>query len=315
MFGIGLVMLMRSEIGYRFFKWLGISNELQIGDKQLDRWIYFITDNELIIKAIKKSPELQLAILEVINFCNQHGFKLNSFSCQGGRIWMQLSRTKSFKNFSFPLEELAEKFVPTLKKVADELDAKIIPSVRTRDLFLIKAAAILSISTGSAFYAGSVFIAHHIFGYSQLIKLKPLIIDAAFIGLGMVILMSAITIKLLGKTSRAHLVLIEVIFVGFFSFTASASFLIGDINADYDSSESHLTDVVIYNKNITHGRRSGTRHWIYLDNGSERYDVRVSPLFYSKVEIGDKMCVEEKDGFLGYRWIKNVYRVSCSYYR
>ncbi len=296
----------------RFFKWLGVSEELQIGEQDVDREIYFATENRSIIDAVKQSKQLQQAFLEVINLCNQKGLKLRRLNCQGGRIWLQLSQNKLFKDFDFSIEEIAETFIPVLKNITDELDTKITLSARVRDPFLIRAVAILSVSTGSLFYAMSFFLAHIYLKSPQLITLKPLIIDAAIIGLGMVVIMSIITINLLGKTSRAHLVLIEIILIGSFSFTTSAAFLMMDINSEYDFSKSHFTNVRVYSKRITYGRRAPTKYLLNLGNGRQKYDeVRVSASFYSQINIHDILCSEEKDGFMGYRWIKNISSQKC----
>ena len=295
----------------KFFKHLGLSEEMQIGEKDVDEAIYFSTENRLIIDAVKQSHNLQKAFLEIINLCKQNGFKLKRLNCCNGRIWLELKQAKLFKDFNIPVEGISETFVPIFKNITDEIDAKIVLSQRVRDPFLIRAAAILCVNTGSLFYALSFFLAHHYLGYPQLVELKPLIFDAAIVGLLVVIIMSVITIKLLGKTSRAHLVLIEIVFIGFFSFTASAAFLIMDINSEYDSSESHFSNVQVEDKRFSHGPRSRKKYRLSLNNSLERYQVEVSSSFYSQIKINDILCSEEKSGFMGYRWIKSLSKEKC----
>lgn len=121
------------------------------------------------------------------------------------------------------------------------------------------------------------------------------------------------TIYFLGKTSRAHLILAEVIFIGGIGAFLTSTEQLRDLNSGMDTQAAQEIAVQVQNKTIE--RRTGRRGRRYnnyyfhvndwLNSGNEK-KISVSISLYKQVREGDNIIVFQKPGRLGYRWVENI---------
>jgi hypothetical protein len=194
--------------------------------------------------------------------------------------------------------------------VTQQLHKIDLPSIKAwRDPFVLKAAVILAISSGLL-----------INGLAQSMRLwwldvpftvddTQMLKDSALWGVAMVFLLMLMTVFWLGKSSRAHLVLIEVFFFGTIGTVLTTNAQIRALNMELDESARGNYQVVAYDKWVSRSRRS-TSYYIRVDdwNSDQRQTtkIEVDNSFYNTVREGQTLTIAQKQGYLGYRWVESV---------
>lgn len=233
----------------RLFKWLGVSHEMQLGDKQLDHLIYFATDDSAVFDAIKNSQEIQTEILEIIKICVDSKIKLDLLSMNKGRIGITL-RQKKYSS----VEDLADKLVPLMRKISNQLDEKMRNTMCLEDPVLGKVKKIMKPIGYNFLFLLFASLPLVLFeDGKQLISVKPLVKDAFLVGSFLTALVMIFAVIYLAGSSRVHLVLKNIFLAGVISFSIDSLVVMRNINIYFDSSESRFIDTKIYKK--YYGRR------------------------------------------------------------
>ncbi len=292
----------------RFFKSIGVSSEYQVGNREFDQLVYVVSDNAQLHRQISSRPAIVDAVVRIFAAVESHGCRVREIRNSSGRLWVRMKTArKQFKEAE--LSGIAEEVVPLLGTIGGELErAPLAPSSRWRDPFVLKAALILALSTGLA-----------INGAVQLVRLiwttvpftldgRALLVGSLWWGGGIVAALVVVSLLLLGRSARAHLVLIELLVVGSLGAVSSAFMEMRDLNMELDRAPAVEYRVMTH---YTQASRSGrsTSYYVYVDDWTRESPVRrveVSSGFYHRVNKGDELVVRQRPGYLGYRWVESV---------
>jgi len=292
----------------RFFKGIGFSSEHQVGRSRFDDAIYIVSDDEWLCRTLSFNQDIQAHILEIFD-AGSEDCEIDSIRCNGGRLWVKFKT--DCKEEYLPLPGAESVVVPLLHRIASALAA--IPQQegsRWSDPFVLKAIVILSISTGLAINGG-VQVFRLMIG-SEL----PFTIDntalwkmAAAAGFAGAIVFFFAVMFFLGRSARAHLVLIEVILVGSAGIAASTFFELRDLNMEWDAGAQVQHEVKVLDKQTRKSRKSARRYYLVVQdwrNPNARYEIKISGRAYGLVEPNDKVNIYEKPGYLAVPWVTRL---------
>ncbi|MCS7100250.1 MAG: hypothetical protein NZL99_00990 [Burkholderiaceae bacterium] len=311
----GFDFVLKPERWYdRLFKLLGISSEMQCGDPLFDRTWYIVSDDWLLRRALAGSAALRRDLLQLLPECARLQAELEYLQHQRGRLWLSLKpRSKSTDEAQRWQAECIPSLVPLLYRIAAHL-AHLRPErfKDVRDRYARRSVVILSLSTGLAVYAAWQLIRLG-FGFTPFL-LDPLALlwQVAPLGLAALGAVVVVSMTVLGGTSRAHLVLLELLLVGSFAFVGTAFVLARDVNIDFDKSEPQAIEVSVQGVELRRRRRSRTAYlrvsdW---DNPGRTRRIEVPVWLYRRVKPGDTVLFVQRAGYLGHRWIEAVSEVA-----
>jgi hypothetical protein len=292
----------------RFFKGIGISSEHQVGRSRFDDAIYIVSDDEQLCRKLSFDQDIQSHILAIFN-AGSEACEVKSIQCSGGRVWVKFKT--DCKEEDMDLGGTEKIVVPLLHRISSTLSS--IPQQegnRWNDPFVPKAIVILSVSTGLAINGG-LQIFRMMVG-SEL----PFTVDstglwkmAAIAGLAGAIVFFIVVMFFLGRSARAHLVLIEVMLVGSFGVAGSAFFELRDLNMEWDTGAKVRHDVQVIDKLTRKSRKSSRRYYVVVQdwhNRNEQYEIKVSSKAYGLVEKSENVIIYEKPGYLAFPWVAEI---------
>ncbi|MFO7581452.1 hypothetical protein [Guyparkeria sp.] len=290
----------------RLFTALGISVACQTDNRDFDRSFYLVTDAAPVCRALKVSPKTQELMLRVEALCEPNGLRFRQIIMRRGRVWLEVVSRKRKKPPSGV--QLAQSLVPALRELSETMDAEVPETARNvKDHFALKAAVIVGISSAT-FMAGIYFLFKPIFlpGRTPLDE-HPFIIASLVTAALIVALLVVVTMTWLGRTSRTHLVLMELIFVGSIGFALTSYTLLREANMALDFSTGQRHVVQVLEKHSVSGRPP--IFYVNLEPWGDLQDVteiRVSIFFYGKVLSGYPLVVEEHPGAFGISWVRLI---------
>jgi hypothetical protein len=257
---------------------------------------------------------LQNEILNVVEACKKHAMKFHEMHIRNQRIWIRITPLSQKSSAEATL--IAKDVIPTLKLISSIFTTNLSQTTSTlKDPFYFKAAIFLSISTGMG-----------IMGACHLVTLvflnEPFTVDVgelfsmSFV-LGTVIISALIftMFVVLGKTARAHLVLLELLIIGYFGAVASSFSLARDINIEWDNGSPKQYIVEVHNKTISRGRRH-TSYYLHVDDWlhpGQQKSISVSSTKYKAFNIGDRLEIDQYPGYLGFKWVDEIKKYSPDY--
>lgn len=297
----------------RVFKWLGISVERQFGEEDFDKLVYVVSNDQHLLDKVMDDTELLGRITQLFKISHIN-YKVSHIHCRNGRLWVVFSIEGLFSGDSdvARLKNIFPSVVESLHAVAEHL-AKSLPlsAAARRDPFVLRAMLVLAVSTGLA-------VNGLVHGYRQMIFSGPFTLDmtelwaySVFSGIGILAALIVLAIFLLGRTARAHLVLIELLFVGFLGAILTSVTEIRDVNMDLDVSPVQMFPTKVIGKTISKSRKSGTRYYLEVVDWTKQKSTRrvqVSSEFYRLSETGENVKVRQRSGYLGIRWVEGVSR-------
>ncbi len=290
----------------RLFTALGVSVACRTGNPDFDRSFYLVTDATPICRAMIDSPRTQELMLRLESMCEPNRMKFRQLVVRRGRVWIEMVARK--RKEQPHTVHLAQSFVPVLHDLSEAMEAEIPERVRgARDHFAWKAALIVGISS-AMFITGIVFSARHVFfPLPAPLESQPLITASIVTGGAIIGLLIVLTFTWLGRTSRTHLVLLELVLVGTVGAGLTSYSLLREANMalDFSKGERHVVEVL--DKRRVVGRH--TSYYLDLDSwreGQEAPKLKVGMSLFSKVRSGYPLVVEEHPGVLGIRWVRLI---------
>jgi hypothetical protein len=293
----------------RLAKSVGLSVEQQLGDPAFDSRIYILSDDPILCRAMKGSPSLRKRLLEL--FEGSPKVKAEEVRCAAGRLWVRFCPETGFERTG--VEEVACRVAPLLRQVADEV-AKIDvrwPD-RLRDPFLFRAAGILAFCTALA--AFGVLGLARLAAEPPTVLLSPLKVFAASVLPSLVVLALLVTaaLFLLGRSSRAHVVLAEVVLVGGLGALASGYMVTRDLNQFLDREPATVHEVAVRR---LEARRGSKRTTYYVHLADRAGDLWAQPLkvrsdLFHRLSPGGRVAVSLRQGGLGFPWVEDIEPVS-----
>lgn len=290
----------------QFFKSIGISIEHQVGKDSFDNALYLISDHSVICKALSQSSALQNEISNLFDICKNYQMELKELHIRNKRIWVKL--TPKTKILAPDATDMAKDIVPALKIISNLFIANLPAVSILKDPFYYKAAIFLAISTGMGIMGTVHLITLNLIEAPFTVETGELFSMSLALGTISIALLITLMFILLGRTARTHLVLIELITIGYFGAVSSIFVLARDINIEWDSALPIKYEVQIYNKTISKGRRSYS-YYLHVDDWQRpglQKRLSVSSSTYRTFVIGEKLAIDQYPGYLGFKWVDEI---------
>jgi hypothetical protein len=284
----------------RFAKRIGLSVEGQLGEKNFDRRFYLVCDDPYLLTGMRYDHELPEALLDLFATRGPCIDGVQRLVCRGGTVRLVLGASGDRGDAA----RIAADVAPSLLAIAARLDAS--AGMKRPDALWMRGATLLGIASG--LLANGV-VQYFRVGWSGLpntIDDGALALYGAIGGAMVLALLVLATWSLLGRTSRAHLVLLQVLLLGGPGAFATALTELRDLNMDADTAPATSFETHVVDTRITHSRKGGTHHYVTLgawpgSDGDQEIEVRYDQ-FLSR---GTPVTVRVHDGFLGLRWIES----------
>lgn len=308
----------KRESGWdRFFKWLGLSVEHEVGTLEFDKLVYVVSNDSHFLDKVTAIPNVVEAVTELFKL-NHYGCQVTEVRCANGRLWAI---------FRVGGESRDEKDLPVLPLIfprAAELLHEVSLALKLnlpidrgtrRDPFILRAIFILAISTGLAVNGVTHVLRLMMLGDAFTVDTAQLWWYSAYVAAILLVFLIALAIYLLGRSARAHLVLIELVLIGSLGAVMTAFAEIRDLNMEMDTSFVASYETSILDKTISRSRKGGTRYYVRVAdwNGeSDSHKFQVSRDFYDHVSYGERLRINQRAGYLGLRWVESFHRLSAN---
>ncbi len=292
----------------RFFKWVGLSVEKQFGQAGFDRLVYVASNDEHLINRLADSPELRTAAQRLF-LVDTHGCRIRRVQCAHGSLWVDIRRGNLFsrKDDDTRLGRCAAELVSHLATMARELRSTMptVTAAPERDRFLFRAVVLLSLSSGLAIN-GLIFLFRAVVLDNRFtMDVWALWLFACYVGATVVGVLLLANLWLLGRSARAHLVLLELLLVGSFGAITSSAAELRDVNMEWDRSEPVVLEPAIVEKSISRSSKGGTSYYLHVPDWYGEQGVRrikVSSGFFNRAQVGQALEIEQYPGYFRFRW-------------
>lgn len=289
----------------RMAKNLGLSVEAQVGNAAFDRAAYLVSDDPRVAALLKGNSVLLDSLESLVEARGRRGFGFLQLVCRGGFLRVDFSCTDPDTD----PEDLLAWSGALLKTAAQELPP---PSVASRrpDRFRWRATVLLAIAGGLSINAGVASFRLAIVREPFTVDLVELWVWAGLLGVVLLAFLCAATVAWLGRTSRAHLVLIEVLVLGAFGTPVTAFSELRDLNIEADSSQAQLLPATVVSKESHRRRSRRSSHRVYTitttdwNGGSATHKRDVSSDTFEWYHVGTPLVFRQHAGYLGVRWVE-----------
>lgn len=292
-----------------FFKHLGVCSEIQLHDEEFDKDVYLESDAKGVGTLLSESKELRDTLLEILRYAHSNDLRGMRIRCAHERLWVEFTPKQESM-----LTSATYKLVPLLHRLREGLRNSRLTSKLLDDPFIWRAALMLSISTASV-VLGCYGLIRALAGRTDIVDSWQLFHASAVAGLVVTAIFVVAVLKVLGRSSRTHLVLIEGVLVGTFGFVLSMFALAREANISFDVQRPQfqkLHDIRVQHR-ITSRRRGRKDHHYYLrtadwrpDHAGERLKLEIDRSDYLLLEGKTEAILILRAGALGYQWIERV---------
>ncbi|MBD8525287.1 hypothetical protein [Pseudomarimonas arenosa] len=289
----------------RLFKSLGLSEEQQLNRLQFDENVYVVSDDRRLSYVLKQKSQLHEVLGRFFDGRVLQGFKIKKLWCRGERLWIEAAPASSMKECS--PQPLAAEVVPVLRELAGLLASTAPPGSGAHDGFIVKALLLTAISAALAINAAIQLLHTAIPKFPVVIDLAQLNATAAALGAGLLLALLGACVFLLGRTSRSHIVLIELLLVGGFGAFGSAFTSLRDYNIEFDRASPALVSATVADR---YSRRCGKRSTCYYVQLSgapllgDKQRLKVDRSRFNDFMPGTEVMIKLHPGALGVRWIE-----------
>lgn len=290
----------------RIAKNLGLSVEAQVGNAVFDHEAYLVSDDPRVAALIKGNAALLDSLKTLVEARGRRGFKFLKLVCRGGFLRVDFACTDTDND----PDDLLAWAGALLKTAAQELPP---PSAASRlpDRFRWRATVLLAIAGGLAINAGVALFRLALIREPFTVDVGELSAWAGLLGMIVLAVLCAATVAWLGGTSRAHLVLIEVLILGAIGAPVTAFTELRDLNIEGDTSDVQRLPATVVTKESHRKRgRHGHSRMVYTitttdwNGGSALRRRDVSQDGFGTYGIGTQLVFRQHSGYLGIRWVE-----------
>lgn len=295
----------------RFAKYLGLSVEAQVGKPDFDNSAYLVSDDPRVVGMLKVRVALLESLQALIEASPHPDYRFHRIVCSDGVLRVDYRSRDGVAAMDLLLRWAG----PLLEQAKAQLPPGLPSDAAPRDPFHLRAVFLLAIAGGLA-----------VNGLLELMRLVfsrlPFTIDpwtlwsqAMLVGGAIVVLLVAATVAWLGRTSRAHLVLVEVLLLAAFGAPTTAFTQLRDLNMEADDSPAQLLPASVIGKESQYRRKRGRVYTLKISdwNGTPKVrSVEVSSDRYARFSPGDRLVVRQHAGFLGARWVEGFEHAPAS---
>ena len=305
-----LQFTLRQEKWYdRVAKLLTLSAEYQVGDDAFDRAFYILSDNEVVCRVLLGDARLREDLLGLIS-TRLGKFQVTHLHASGGKLWLRME-----SSFQLVLDEDAHHamnaVVSSLRSVEKRIGVLLKARPIDRDRSFVMAAMFAAVSLGFAVHGAAATLVYVFAGISGAIVLdhQQLLTHAALLAASVIGVLALGSRVLLGRSSRGHLVLTELLSFGLLGAFATAWIELRALNMEFDRATPLAVSTLAVSKDVTKGSKGGMSYTIGLRDWTGEDATRtfgVSSNVYHQVQAGQLVRLDEHPGLLGYRWIDNI---------
>jgi hypothetical protein len=288
----------------RFFKWAGLSVELQLGHDAFDRAVYLIADNPAVLETLRREPDLCDRLIELFQMPRETGFRVHRVVCRRGKFRVEFRQT-SIGSSEYVL---FTRVAPLVRRMWAALPDRLPEGHSGADPLFLRSVIVLAFSTGLAIHGGVHLYRLLRFDGAVTLDFWPLLTVGLVAGGLLLALQLMLATALLARSSRLHLVMLELLLVGSFGALSTGVVEARDINIDLDMSQATPLATTVRDLTVSRSRRGGTRRYAYVDAFGDEppQKLRVSYDDYHALTIGEPATVYVRDGFFGIRWIESI---------
>jgi hypothetical protein len=305
----GLHFRVRAErMGDRFFKWLGVSTEIQTRNAAFDRTIYVESDSRATAVVLKRNAQLRAALFDLFIFAKAQRLRRMKLRCVHGRLWVEFVPKVDKDLFAAKTH-----LVPLLYAIKAGLACMDLPLEYRRDRFIRRAALMLAFST-SSLVLGFTGLVRALTGRTDIID--PWLLFAACLLPALLITVAGVTLALawLIGTSRAHVVALEFAIVGGIGLMLSTFVLAREANMTFDFQPARRVELAATSteERIHHGRRRdySTYYLHCLDwrKGHEGESLRLQIPYatYYALQPQRPAVLYVRPGLFHFDWIERI---------
>ncbi|WP_322520549.1 hypothetical protein SR882_07050 [Guyparkeria halophila] len=291
----------------RLFSALGISVACRSDNPKFDRTLHLVTDAAPVCRAMQTSPKTQALMLRLADSCEPNGVRFRQFVVRRGQLWIEVVAKKRKKGS--PPMVLADTFVPDLRELSEAMEQEIPETARGVEDQVNKKAALIGSICVALFLGGFLFFSRQIlFPIPAPLEIWPLVEMAFVTAIAVFAALVVFTFAWMGRTTRTHVVLIEVVLTGILGAGLTSYSVLREANMAFDSSSGERHVVEVLKKEISHGHRS-TSYYLHLapwheSQGDTQLEVGTS--LFNAVRSGYPLLVEEHPGALGVSWVRLI---------
>ncbi len=289
----------------RFFKWTGLAVEQQLGHAAFDEAIYLVSDDLRMLEALNDDPRVHQILLSFFSEQLHADYRAVRLVCRGGTLRLDLrERSRAVPR----MHEMLDVVMPMLDDLARRLPTRLLREDKARDWAWLRAVLVLALSTGLAIHGGVHLFRLAVYSIDSTLEPMRLVAWMLPVGAGLLGLMVLATLVLLARSSRLHLVMLEVLLVGLFGAFATAFVEVRDANMELDRSEPTTLRATVVEKYSRKSRRTARRYYLVLSDwpvaGEGR--ARVHGDTYDRVQVGDPVVLYLRQGALQVPWLERV---------
>lgn len=281
----------------RFFKALGLSTEIQAGDREFDDKVYVISNHPLVQTHLQLNKNARKNILDALeNHCKE-------IVCDGDTLWMEM---KHLEETDQDLDHLLE-----LRSSLKELESS--ETKLYRDPFILRAVAIEAVIWSFAGYALGGLIDFAFSNKTVFLNRTDMLLSGLVTAGVLFALLLTITFLVMRGSSRGHRVVVESAIVLLISMPLAGVRLLGDLNIGLDKSPPReiLVERVGKEKRL-HKDKNGVHYTYHLhlgNHGSEMVfpeEVQVESEVFARGGKDDQLVLVVRDGALSQPWLESV---------
>jgi hypothetical protein len=288
----------------RAAKAIGLSVEGQLGTRRIDDALYLLADEPRVIAALRADRELADALFALFSKAWPQVKKVQRVTCRDGVLRAQFAT----KAASGEADRIAADVAPELIALGARLAADH-PGTPANDRLRPRALVL--------FAAASALAAHGLLeGLHLAVSFVPDTLDdralwAFALPASALVLfaLAAATVLLLGRTSRAHGVLLGVLLIAVLGVPLGALGQVRDLNMEADTSPAETHVVQVTDKHIVRGSKGS--HSYYVTFGAwpgrtDGHEIQVTHGDYDRYYLGQEVTVVLRRGYLGIPWLESA---------
>ena len=289
----------------RWAKGVGLSVEGEVGHGRFDRTIYVVADDPQVVSSLRADRDIVDALLALFDLAGGSITKVKRVRCRGGWLRVLLKTDASADAASMLTEGVAAQV-----KAAGAVLGTAGMGARPDPLWW-RSTVLVAIAGGLAVNAMVHGLRAGVAGLPETLDKAAIWTLALPVGLVGVAALVAATLLLLGRTSRAHLVLLEVLLLGAPGAIGTAAVELRDLNIEADASEATTVDTDVRSRHESRSRKGGRSYHVTLSGWAGHADgveFRVSRDEYEALAPGTPVEARVRDGYFGWAWLESYER-------
>jgi hypothetical protein len=288
----------------RAAKAIGLSVEAQLGRPRIDEALYLVADVPRVASALRADTELVEALHALFAPSLPEVRKVARVVCRDGVVVLKVMTQAKGEDG----DRIAAALAPPLRAIGARL-ASAHPGTPAPDPLRWRVLAVLAIASGLLVHG--LLDAFRIvldFDHTTLdpAKLWWLTLPVAA---AVLLMLGTLTVALLGRSSRAHLVLVQAMLLGVAGVPFGAFAELRDLNMEADTSPREPLVVQVTGKRVHHGSKGGKSYYVALSGWPAQpagYELQVRGDDFDRFLYQHDVTLVQRRGYLGIPWLESV---------